>query len=76
MNGDADFGITISSEILSVKGVEISGPLPPEMNDLIVAYGFLIPGTKHAEAGTAFINFLLSEETKRLLKTKGIDPAK
>ena len=75
LNGDADFGITISSEILSVKGTEIAGPLPPEMNDLIVAYGFLVPGTKHAEAGTVFINFLLSGEAKRLLKANGIDPS-
>ena len=75
LNGDADFGITISSEILSVKGMEISGPLPPDMNELIVGYGFLVPGTNRVEAGTAFLTFLRSEETKRLLKAHGIDPS-
>jgi molybdate transport system substrate-binding protein len=72
VNGDADFGITISSEILAVKGAEIAGALPPEMQQLIVAYGFLVPGTKQEEAGAAFIKFLLSSDVKTLLKANGI----
>jgi molybdate transport system substrate-binding protein len=72
VNGDADFGITISSEILAVKGAEIAGPLPSEMNDVIVAYGFLVPNTKQEEAGAAFIKFLLSPDVKALLKANGI----
>jgi molybdate transport system substrate-binding protein len=75
LRGDADFGITISSEIAAVKGVEISSPLPPEMNNVIVAYGFLLSGTQQAEAGKALIKFMISPEAKSLLKTKGIEPS-
>jgi molybdate transport system substrate-binding protein len=73
--GDADFGFTISSEIIVVKGVEISGPLPPEMNSTFVTYGFLVPGTQQAEAGMAFVNFMASPTTKAMLRTQGIEPS-
>jgi len=73
--GEADFGFTISSEIIVVKGAEISGPLPPEMNSTFVTYGFLVPGTKQAEAGKAFIKFMVSPEAKALLKLQGIEPS-
>lgn len=74
LRGDADFGITISSEIASVKGVEIAGPLPAEMNQIGTAYGFLVPGTKQVEAGTAFIAFMRSAEARRLMVGDGIEP--
>lgn len=72
VNGDADFGITISSEILAVKGAEIAGRLPPEMQQVIIAYAFLVPGTTQEEAGAAFIKFLLSPDAKTLMKANGI----
>jgi ABC-type molybdate transport system substrate-binding protein len=74
LRGDADFGITISSEISSVKGVEIAGPLPPEMNQIGTAYGFLVPGTKQVAAGATFIAFMRSAEARRLMLGAGIDP--
>jgi molybdate transport system substrate-binding protein len=73
--GDADFGFTISSEIIVVRGAEISGPLPPEMNSTFVTYGFLVPGTQKAEAGMAFVNFMVSSMTKAMLRTQGIEPS-
>ena len=73
--GEADFGFTISSEIIVVDGAEISGPLPPEMNRTFVTYGFLVPGTGQAEAGRAFISFMIAPQTKALLKAQGIEPS-
>ena len=73
--GEADFGFTISSEIIVVRGAEISGPLPPEMNSTFVTYGFLVPGTRQVEAGMAFINFMVSPTTKAMLRTQGIEPS-
>ncbi len=74
VKGEADFGITISSEILSVKGAEIAGPLPSEMNQITVAYGFLVPGTKQTQAGNAFIAFLRSPDARSLMTSNGIEP--
>jgi molybdate transport system substrate-binding protein len=74
VNAEVDFGITISSEILSVKKAKIAGRLPPEMNQVIVAYGFLVPGTKQLEAGGAFLAFLRSPEAKSIMTSNGIEP--
>jgi molybdate transport system substrate-binding protein len=74
LRGDADFGITISSEIAPVEGVEISGALPPSMNIIQNSIGFLVPGAEHVEAGKALLKFMISPESKSLLKTKGIKP--
>ena len=71
--GEADFGFTISSEIIVVEGAEISGPLPPEMNTTFFTYGFLVPGTQQEEAGRAFIDFLTTSEAKALLREAGIE---
>jgi len=71
--GEADFGFTISSEIIVVPGAEISGPLPPGMNCTFVTYGFLIPGTQQAAAGMAFINYLVTPRTKAMLRAAGIE---
>jgi molybdate transport system substrate-binding protein len=71
--GEADFGFTISSEIIVVKGAEISGPLPAEMNSAFVTYGFLVPGTRQAEAGKAFITFLTTPRAKALMQAAGIE---
>ena len=74
INGEVDFGITISSEALSVKGTEIAGRLPPEMNQINVVYGFLASGTQQPQAGGAFIGFLRSPEATSLMKSNGIEP--
>jgi molybdate transport system substrate-binding protein len=73
--GEADFGITVSSEIIVVPGVEISGPLPPEMNSNYVTYGFLVPETREVEAGRAFIEFLTTSRAKALMRAGGIEPS-
>lgn len=71
--GEADFGFTISSEIIVVPGAEIAGPLPPEMNRDFMTYGFLVPGTACAEAAQSFIDYLVTPETKARLRKQGIE---
>ena len=70
--GEADFGITITSEIVVADGAEVCGPLPPEMNHEFVTYGFLVPGTAFAEAGTSFLQFMLSPHATATMQAQGI----
>lgn len=72
--GEADIGITLSSEVVFVKGVEIAGPLPPQMQNRAVFYAVLITGTAHPDVAKAFINFMLSEEAKSVMKSNGVEP--
>ena len=74
VNGEADFGITLSSEALTAKGAKIGGRLPPEMNQINIAYGFLVPEAKEPDAGRAFIAFLHTPQVATLMSESGIEP--
>jgi molybdate transport system substrate-binding protein len=72
--GEADIGIQQSVELTSYPGVDVVGPLPPEMQ-VITDYVAAIPkGSDHPDAGTALVNFLRSPEGVLLLREGGLDP--
>jgi molybdate transport system substrate-binding protein len=74
VKGDAEIGITISTEIIYVKGAEIAGPLPPQMQNLSVYYAVLVTGTTQPQVGKVLIDFMLSPEAKSALKSSGVEP--
>jgi molybdate transport system substrate-binding protein len=64
---EADIGIQQSVELTSNPGVDVVGPLPPEMQ-VITDYVAAIPkGSDHPDAGKALLNFLRSPEGVLLL---------
>jgi molybdate transport system substrate-binding protein len=73
-NGEADMTVTLMSEILSVPGVEVAGPLPPEMQDIIITFAILVPDGKESEGGKALINFLRTPAAINVFKSKGQEP--
>ena len=72
--GEADIGITLNSEIASVRGVAIGGTLPPEMQLQIIGYGVVTSNSRHSGAGQALIDFMLSSASKKTMKEAGIEP--
>ena len=44
--GEAEMTVTLMSEILSTQGAEVAGPLPPELQNIIVTSAILVPGGK------------------------------
>lgn len=72
--GEADLGITLTSEIAAAPGVELAGVLPSEMQLIIVGYGVLVSGTKEPNAAKSLIDFMTSSEAKKIMKEKGVDP--
>jgi molybdate transport system substrate-binding protein len=71
VNGEAEFGVTLMSEILSVPGTEIAGALPGDMQKLVVTSAILVPGGKEPEGGQALIEYLLTPEAIDVFKLKG-----
>ena len=73
--GLADFGITQSTEIVPVKGVEIGGWVPDEVQ-LQTVYGVAL-GAKaaNAERARAFLSWLASPEGSRHFTDAGFFPA-
>jgi molybdate transport system substrate-binding protein len=72
--GEAEIGLQQISEILSVSGVDLVGPLPGDLQAVTV-YTAAIPAiAKQADAAEALSQFLVTPEVADIYKRKGLDP--
>jgi molybdate transport system substrate-binding protein len=72
--GEADLGIYPTSEIVNIKGLVVAGPLPPELQ-LVIVYGAGITADGgEAEPAKAFIEFLTDPAKRGLWKNAGFEP--
>jgi len=73
-SGEADLGIFPKSEIVSVKGIELAGPLPPSLQ-LITTYGAGVTASSHVAAQAAeFVRFLIEPDSLNVWVDCGFDP--
>jgi molybdate transport system substrate-binding protein len=72
--GDAELGFQQISELLPVAGVDLVGPLPPEVQKITVFSAGIVKGAKEPEAGRALIKFLASANAAPVIKKTGLDP--
>ena len=71
-DGKATFVITLFSEIVPTKGVDILGPLPGEYQTDVKFAAAVSTATKNAAAAKALIAFLKSPAAEPVLKAKGL----
>ncbi len=72
--GEAEIGLQQISEIMSVAGAYLVGPLPDELQTVTV-YTAGVPGTAKEVAGArALIAFLTTPDAATVYKIKGLDP--
>jgi molybdate transport system substrate-binding protein len=74
-NGEAEIGVHIVQEVMSVAGIEIVGPLPGDLQNTIVFAAAIMASAKDAEASKALVNFLRTPEAAAVIKAKGMEPA-
>jgi molybdate transport system substrate-binding protein len=74
VRGEADIGVQQPAELLPVPGVEIVGPLPPELQQTIVYGTTVFTGSTQPEGNQAFVNFMRSDEARHALREAGLDP--
>jgi molybdate transport system substrate-binding protein len=74
VSGDADFVLTLVSEILPIKGIELLGPLPSEYQGYISFSAGV--ATKSANPGPAasFVKSLVAPANAATYKAKGMEP--
>jgi molybdate transport system substrate-binding protein len=75
VNGEADIAINSKTELLTVPGVEVVGPLPGDMAFTVVYAAGVGSGATQAEAAKALVKYLTSPEAQAVFKAKGYDPA-
>jgi molybdate transport system substrate-binding protein len=74
-NGEAEIGVHIVQEVISVAGIEIVGPLPGDLQDTIIFAAAIMGGTESGEAAKALVYFLRTPEAAAVIKAKGMEPA-
>ena len=74
VRGEADLGVQQPAELLPVPGVEIIGPLPPELRQTIVYGATVFTGSTQREGNQAFVDFMRSQAAREVLTHTGLDP--
>lgn len=74
VEGKADLGFNLISEILPIAGAEVAGPLPAELQSYVVFAAGIGATAKDTAAAKAFIDFLKAPAAVPVLKAKGMEP--
>ena len=73
-SGDAEIGFQQISEMKPVKGIDIVGPLPPELQKITVFSAGLSSAAPQPDAGRALIAFISSAQAAPVMIATGLDP--
>jgi molybdate transport system substrate-binding protein len=73
-SGDAEIGLQQIVAILPVKGAELVGPLPRELQNVIIYAAGLAAGGAEPSAARAFVAFTKTPQAERLIRLKGMEP--
>ena len=74
-NGDADLGIQQLSELIGQPGIEVVGPLPPDIQAVTIFSAGVSTTSAEREAANAFVAYLASAETRDVIRRHGMEPA-
>jgi molybdate transport system substrate-binding protein len=72
--GEAELGLQQIVAILPVKGANLVGPLPAELQNIIVYAAGLSARSANGEAARKFIAFTATPEVVDLIRAKGMEP--
>jgi len=73
--GEAEIGFHQLSELMPVKGIDIIGPLPAEIQQITLFSGALHGAAKEPVAAAALSKFLSAPAAAGTLKAHGLEPA-
>lgn len=72
--GDIELGFQQVSEIVHVKGAQLVGPLPAEIQRITVFAGAVHAASQEPDAARELLEFLASSEHAPLLQKHGLEP--
>ena len=74
VRGEADLGFQQISELLPVKGIDVLGPLPPDIQEITIFAAGRHVHAMSIEPAAAWLKFLQGPEAAVVLKSKGMIP--
>jgi molybdate transport system substrate-binding protein len=72
--GEAEVGMQQIVAILPVKGAELVGPLPGELQNIIVYAAGIAPGSGQSGTARALVAFMATPDVVRMIRAKGMEP--
>jgi molybdate transport system substrate-binding protein len=74
-SGEAEIAFQQVSELLPVPGIELVGPLPPDIQEITVFSAGLHAAATAPDAARALVKFLKSPAAAPVIRKKGMEPA-
>jgi molybdate transport system substrate-binding protein len=72
--GDAEIGFHQVSELIPVKGIDIVGPLPPDIQEMTVFAAGVHANASQADAAAALAAWLAAPEAAAVIRKHGLEP--
>jgi molybdate transport system substrate-binding protein len=72
--GEAELGISFTSELQPNKGVRVAGTLPKEIQLPTIYAAAVVAGSKNAEAARAFLQRMTAADGRAALTKAGLEP--
>ena len=73
--GEVELGFQQLAEMLHLPGIDIVGPLPPEVQLVTIFSAGVCTGSMRPEAATALLGFLASPDAEVVKRRHGLEPA-
>ena len=73
--GELELGVVVITQILTTRGVELVGPLPPEIQFYTMFVAGVSANSKVPDAARALIKYLTSPMAIPVIKSQGMEPA-
>ena len=72
--GDVDIGFQQLSELMNVPGVDVIGPLPPEIQDVTIFAGAVCTSSSQFAATFELLEFCASPQSEETKRRHGMEP--
>ena len=72
--GEIELGIVVITQILTTPGVELAGPLPPEIQSYIKFVGGISANSKSIDAAKELMAFLKTPAAISVMRSQGMEP--
>lgn len=72
--GEAELAVQQIPELMAVAGIDVVGPLPPELQSTTTVTAAVFAGARQPEAARAFLAFLSTPAAARVFKARGLEP--
>ena len=73
-SGEAEIGLQQISELKPIQGIELVGPLPPEVQQVTVFSAGILARSEHPDAARALIAYLASPAAAAAIRDSGMEP--